>query len=551
MRLKSSTGTTVAALIITAATSISVVAAAGTCVDLTNTVCGAFAPSLIQTDGPNAAFLNSTTRRSDVAKAVLGLGGLFPPELGCSNLTTTAAGNLTRTVPNVRYALSLECQDLVLKSTDCTAPTSTRPATTPTSSPATPGSNGRPVRLCRTTCNTFRDAVIAQFNSISAQCNGQDIIAQTARSEWMRRTNEVCLALNDEPGCLVAVAAELNNCGWGNTQAGLDLARARTCSAANAADPCCKQELKLVTVADGTTLKGSGSADDDLDMLPLFAGISGGLFFGVIAIGTSILRWVENQGGAGTVSGDGHPKSEGDLGWRENNHAHNQAAGGLEGGLGAAGGAAGSTIHAARAQKGARASGLWNGGGAPQQQPQSSSPVHYTNLIAPTPAFLSTAQNGSSSPTPYNSHQPYSTTPPTPTTAINNPFNSSFTTVASSSAHMSTHDPLSSYYTSSSPPNDETLQTKKKRTQSVASRYSLRHDSYHPDHSNDSSTNPMPEFYHAVVNESYSEADSDEVGLHVGDLVRVFQVFDDGWGYGVNTSTGQTGVFPVVCLTNV
>ncbi|KAI8897282.1 hypothetical protein BC833DRAFT_594438 [Globomyces pollinis-pini] len=43
----------------------------------------------------------------------------------------------------------------------------------------------------------------------------------------------------------------------------------------------------------------------------------------------------------------------------------------------------------------------------------------------------------------------------------------------------------------------------------------------------------------------------DELTLNVGDRVLVKEQFDDGWGIGLNKSTGQTGTFPLACIAPV
>ncbi|KAI8911674.1 hypothetical protein EDD86DRAFT_274694 [Gorgonomyces haynaldii] len=54
--------------------------------------------------------------------------------------------------------------------------------------------------------------------------------------------------------------------------------------------------------------------------------------------------------------------------------------------------------------------------------------------------------------------------------------------------------------------------------------------------------------YTTIVVQEYVPTESDEMHLHPGDTVQVYQVFEDGWGIGRNISTGANGLFPVVCL---
>ncbi|KAI8845476.1 hypothetical protein BC829DRAFT_491627 [Chytridium lagenaria] len=43
----------------------------------------------------------------------------------------------------------------------------------------------------------------------------------------------------------------------------------------------------------------------------------------------------------------------------------------------------------------------------------------------------------------------------------------------------------------------------------------------------------------------------DEVALEVGDVVQVGERFEDGWGSGMNLTTGDVGAFPLSCLAGV
>ena len=64
------------------------------------------------------------------------------------------------------------------------------------------------------------------------------------------------------------------------------------------------------------------------------------------------------------------------------------------------------------------------------------------------------------------------------------------------------------------------------------------------------SPNPveMAELFCEVVH-SYPPQVEDELDLREGDVVYLIFQLDDGWGYGLNLSTSQTGVFPLVCVT--
>ncbi len=47
---------------------------------------------------------------------------------------------------------------------------------------------------------------------------------------------------------------------------------------------------------------------------------------------------------------------------------------------------------------------------------------------------------------------------------------------------------------------------------------------------------------------SYTAQLSDEISLTVQDTIEVKEVYDDGWALGINLSTHQTGIFPLICL---
>ncbi|KAJ3175220.1 hypothetical protein HK101_010710 [Irineochytrium annulatum] len=61
----------------------------------------------------------------------------------------------------------------------------------------------------------------------------------------------------------------------------------------------------------------------------------------------------------------------------------------------------------------------------------------------------------------------------------------------------------------------------------------------------------MPSFHLAIVGEGFTPMEEDEIALKLGDVVQVHRVFDDGWAYGVNRNTFDTGIFPVVVLSGL
>ncbi|KAI9136890.1 hypothetical protein BKA69DRAFT_1101483 [Paraphysoderma sedebokerense] len=52
----------------------------------------------------------------------------------------------------------------------------------------------------------------------------------------------------------------------------------------------------------------------------------------------------------------------------------------------------------------------------------------------------------------------------------------------------------------------------------------------------------------ATVRNIYSPRDDDEVTVQIGDVIEIFRRYDDGWVYGRNTRTNQSGVLPEMIL---
>jgi len=46
----------------------------------------------------------------------------------------------------------------------------------------------------------------------------------------------------------------------------------------------------------------------------------------------------------------------------------------------------------------------------------------------------------------------------------------------------------------------------------------------------------------------YDARELDELTLQIGDIITIKAVYSDGWGFGINNSTKEQGVFPIVCL---
>lgn len=43
----------------------------------------------------------------------------------------------------------------------------------------------------------------------------------------------------------------------------------------------------------------------------------------------------------------------------------------------------------------------------------------------------------------------------------------------------------------------------------------------------------------------------DEIDICVNDILHISEVFDDGWAYGLNSSSGEKGIFPLVVCKSI
>ncbi|KXS22287.1 hypothetical protein M427DRAFT_130004 [Gonapodya prolifera JEL478] len=50
------------------------------------------------------------------------------------------------------------------------------------------------------------------------------------------------------------------------------------------------------------------------------------------------------------------------------------------------------------------------------------------------------------------------------------------------------------------------------------------------------------------VSAPFAATAPDEISLNVGDMVKLKILFRDGWSWGVNVETEQTGMLPLDCL---
>ncbi|TPX60213.1 hypothetical protein PhCBS80983_g01939 [Powellomyces hirtus] len=59
-----------------------------------------------------------------------------------------------------------------------------------------------------------------------------------------------------------------------------------------------------------------------------------------------------------------------------------------------------------------------------------------------------------------------------------------------------------------------------------------------------------PNMIYSVTSNYSARAGSDEIDLHVDNVVALRKTFQDGWATGMNVSTGQLGTFPLACLVS-
>ncbi|TPX55601.1 hypothetical protein PhCBS80983_g05179 [Powellomyces hirtus] len=345
-------------------------------------------------------------------------------------------------------------------------------------------------KLCKSTCTWFMDSVIKGGFNTEGMCT-KDPGAVAAQAEWKLRGDATCNALDEATGCLAAVPSEVKNCGTGTSAAARVQAQALCRQDPNM--PCCIREPALLE--GGTGLDGPA-----YDRLPLIAGLIGGFFFAVIALVFSLIQYFHHKDGSPTNVELPRVRS----------------------------------VHAQRAESAARNSQLWNDaaphsnardqqGWNPKLQQQQQQQPYYPNSQQHSDIDVSS-----------------STTPKAPPQAAAG--RASISTLAAHSAKP----PRQSFGAG-----DQQRRTANNNGISrIPSRHSIRSDS-HQAALRDSQLGGTNGFHRAVVNESYNSTEHDEISLQTGDVVHVQQVFDDGWGWGVNTSTGKEGAFPVVCLSNL
>ncbi|KAI8822516.1 uncharacterized protein EV422DRAFT_402101 [Fimicolochytrium jonesii] len=334
-------------------------------------------------------------------------------------------------------------------------------------------------KLCQSTCGGFLSSVI-ETGVNTGLCRPDP----TPLQNFLAFNATICGSLPadrlpaDQTPCLRAVKAEIDFCGYPNTAEGR--AQAQALCQTNSSLPCCNAN----------------------DRVPLIAGLCGGGLFGIIAIVFSAYQY-RNQ---------------------RNRHRVDNAA------------SRASSIHAHRAELGARSSHMW----APTGGPSSVSPGAYA---APKEEINSPYNSNSPQGFGYSQPNEYSRTHQAPSGAYGyqNGYQPPSTAEVRQSGLPSPRTP-----TTPSTPRQPTLGMGATRNgRPVSTRHSVRVDSYTAQRES-----RIAGTHRAMVLENYEPAGADEVRLRTGDVVHVQRVFDDGWGWGRNTSTGQEGAFPTVCLNN-
>ncbi|KAJ3184357.1 hypothetical protein HDU85_001662 [Gaertneriomyces sp. JEL0708] len=479
----------------------------------------------LQVDGENANVIGAATDAVSFDRYLQSYRPVVPDGLKCENMMRHMSENAA--APPFQFALSYECQAFLGRS-QC-------PGQDPGSLP----------RLCKSTCNRFREDMQAAFSN-PAWCAPDE--GQQARQTWLDNTQKVCDALEDGGKCLDAVSLERNNCGFGNTEQGL--AQAKTFCEQQSA-PCCERPLKLVSSTSGSTYSNN--------RIPLIAGIGAGVACAIAALAFVLYRRRKSK-----------PKRSNDYSLPSMSSKN---------------------VHLDRAKSAARNSGMWGvpppidtqnvrrtntktsaktvntlqwstldyldqipqtpSSGAstvpdspyaprtatPSVMLQPKTSIRFTNVRPPAPAYASVPQS------------PSTPAPMTPMTPIAHPKGPRAPPTASGQ----------------SPPPATSLGkvstvTSNKSSMSRASRYSRRASSViysrtlqrtNTELSAASSTTSTTSRVNATVIEPYEPLEIDEIRLNMGDRMHVERVFDDGWGWGRNLETGERGAFPVVCLKGV
>lgn len=264
--------------------------------------------------------------------------------------------------------------------------------------------------------------------------------------------------------------------GFGNTAKGVNQSEA-WCTQTQNAPACCKIKSTLVSITPAFS-----EADEDgnrLDRLPMIAGLCGGFFFGVIGLAFAAIKWVETRG---QVKSQTLPRTR--------------------------------SVHAQRAEAGARASQMWN--------------------TPPSVYIPPSAPNGPRSPGSRDTEiwtanrpsvdRPVSNLPQAKQNQIR------FTNIKPPSPIYASESPTSppNFPPPAAPVARTESASKLKRTQSTSSRFSMRAASYTVPREVRESTVGLPGSYKALVSEEYEAMETDEVDLRMGDYIYVQKVFDDG-----------------------
>ncbi|KAJ3166506.1 hypothetical protein HDU88_003375 [Geranomyces variabilis] len=451
-------------------------ASSSSCIDISkSTACAAFIPPgqpvLIAPERLGDLSRNNITNYFEFDDWVNSLAGAIPSSIGCAPLLQMAK---ERGVAPFRFPVSFTCSfALTGASTQC----STGPGTTSSGSP-----------LCQATCKSFVSSLqngglnLGLCNA-SAGDNATLAAPSLAATNWINKTSTHCDSLNDSPSCIVSAASEAENCGY----IGTDLTQTR-----DAAHQLCLQYPTLpCCVADPSLIAGTPRAS--YERLPMIAGLCGGFFFGVIALGFALLQYIERAEHAGSAARKAEQQEE----------------------------YAGGTVHARRARSAAAASGLWGG--------------QASGLAAGSAAAAAAAGRAPAAPR-QSYHERFDTS--ATILAASGSSSSSSASKPGVGRQASRHSVRSDSHTfSRNNNNNNNHPTTTSSTTTASASASQRGGMFH----------------RAAVIEGFEAREHDEISLRVGDVVHVSQTFDDGWAYGVNVSSPgrQEGVFPVVCLNSI
>ncbi|KAI8919495.1 hypothetical protein DFJ77DRAFT_279690 [Powellomyces hirtus] len=384
-----------------------------------------------------------------------------------------------------RYHISFFCAWIV----EASAPTCIDPTITPASPP--------PRRLCRDTCISARDSLVAVYSDPTI-CTPPTPEIKTVRVDMISKYTALCATLpaatspsGQTTDCDTGMLPqEINTCGF------FLAADARRFCAAGSTDLCCTRVTDPTTgLPAGNGKRGSGPGGMGI------AALAGIVVACVVVVGALIIILIRRRR----------------VQQRKENHKRANVRRSPLPHLNTA------SNHYTRTRS-------HSGSTATTNTPHTSSP-----LMSPTPTPSSSSMAHLRS--PINNSPLYSTPPSFPLPSLPRPSSSPATDILSLAGTTLTRDGTSRF----GDVNGSSLDTLSPLQASNAA--AAANGNGRISASSEGVTNRMR------VWAEYVPLLDDEVELRVGDVVEIFETFSDGWATGQNSSRpGTIGVFPLACL---